>query len=115
MTGLQDTCVSAGSLGEARSELLKELVGRFALAHVPSGQSAVMQRPALGLGDQSLDEWPQLLCLGLGRHDCLFLDQRRGQIAQQSDPLLAGPAQLPASLTMTHCPMSPLLLPTHSR
>ena len=44
VTGLENACVATGPLGIARTDLLKELVGRFTLLDVTTGQAPRVQR-----------------------------------------------------------------------
>ena len=60
------------------------------------------RQPALGDGDQPLDEGPQLLGLGHGGLDPLVADERRGLVPQQRDAMLGDPTQLPMCNFVTH-------------
>src|SRR5687767_2228346 len=102
MTGLEDARVPAGPRRKPRSDFLKELVRRFALAHVTASEAPRVQRPLFRLRDQLLDERAQLLRFRLGRLDLFVLDERRGQTAHQRELLLARATQLPACLPVTH-------------
>src|ERR687889_1476671 len=99
---LQDARVAARPRGELRADLAEQLVGRLALVHVTHGEPARVQRPRLRLRDQLLDERAQLLGLRLGRLDRALLDERGREVAEQREALLAGAAQLPPGLAVTH-------------
>src|SRR5215212_8026161 len=98
VAGLEDARVSAVPRGEPRSDLLKELVRRLALLDVAAGEPAGVQSTRARLGNELLDERPQLLRLRLGRLDRLGLDERGCEVAHQGELLLARAAELPSSL-----------------
>src|SRR5919112_4014994 len=102
VAGLEDARVPAVPRGEPRTDLLKELVRRFALLDVAAGEPARVQRAGTCLGDELLDERAQLLRLRLGRLDRLGLDERGREIAHQRELLLAGATELTSSLPVTH-------------
>src|SRR6476659_5101652 len=79
--GLEDARVAAVTGGKARSDLLEQLVGRFALLDVTNGETTGMQGASACLRDELLDERTKLLGLGLGRLDRLALDERRREVA----------------------------------
>src|SRR5688500_4602888 len=88
--GLENARVPARTLRVPWTDLAEQLVRRCALLNVSARQTPRMQRSGLGLADELLDERAQLLGLRLGRLDGSVLDQRRGQVSQQSESLLAG-------------------------
>src|SRR3954471_20823223 len=102
VTGLQNARVAAGPRDEPRTDLLEQLVRRLTLLDMADGEPAGVERARARLGDQLLDERPQLFRLRLGRLDRLALDERGGQIAHQRELLLARTAQLPSCLPVTH-------------
>src|SRR5690349_7174916 len=102
MPGLQDPGVAADALGEPRTDLLEQLVGRGALVNMNNCQAPRVQRARASFCDQLLDERPELLGLGFRRFDRTVLDQRRREIPHQRDLLLGGAAKLTPRLTMTH-------------
>src|SRR5687768_3222356 len=102
VTRLENARVSAVPRGEPRSDRLEELVRRFALLDVTTGEPARVQGAGPCLGDELLDERPQLLRLRLGRLDRLGLDERGREVAQQGELLLARAAELSSSLPVTH-------------
>src|SRR5687768_4605325 len=106
MARLENARVPAGPRRISRSDLLKQLVRRFTLAHVAAGEAPRVQRPLFRLRDQLLDEWAQLLRFRLGRLDLLVLDERRRQAPHQRELLLARAAQLATCLPVTHGPYS---------
>src|SRR5688572_9254594 len=89
MACLENARVATSPRRVSRTDLLKQLVGRLALAHVPASETAGVQRALLRFGDQLFDERPQLLRLRLRRLDLLVLDERRSQAAHQRELLLA--------------------------
>src|SRR5215203_103587 len=102
VTGLQDARVSAVPRGEPRTDLLKELVRRLALLDVAAGEPAGVQRARARLGDELLDERPELLRLRLGGLDRLGLDERGREVPHQRELLFARAAELTSSLPVTH-------------
>src|SRR5437016_5895856 len=102
VTGLENARVSTGARCEPRAQLLEQLVGRGTLLNVAGGEAARVERPRLRLGDQLLDEWPELLGLRLGRHDRARFDERDREVAHERELLLAGAAKLASRLPVTH-------------
>src|SRR5918998_100364 len=102
MPGLENTRVATRTRRVPGTDLLKELVRRFALLNVAAGQPARVKRARSGLRNELLDEWAQLLRLRLRRHDRFVLDQRRCQVAHERKFLLARAPKLPSCLPVTH-------------
>src|SRR5450759_3586545 len=100
--GLENACVAAGPSRELWSDLLKQLVRRATFVDVANGEATGVQRPRLRLADQLLDERPQFLGLGFGRLDRAVLDERRREISEQRETLLARSAKLPPRLLVPH-------------
>src|ERR1043166_2431384 len=103
VSGLENARVSAGPLGELGAELLEQFSRRFALVDVPHGVTPVVQRPVARLGDQLLDEGPQLLGLGLRRLDRAVLDERRRETPHQGKLLFARAPERAPRFAMPHC------------
>src|SRR5688500_2608924 len=98
--GLENARVAARPLGVPGTDLTEQLVRGFALVNVSAGQAPRVQRAGLRFADQLLDERTKLLGLRLGRLDGSVLDQRRRQVPQQCEPLLAGAAKLTPRVTV---------------
>src|SRR5260370_26121487 len=98
VAGSENAGVAAGPRRELRSDFLKQLIRRPTLVDVAHGEATGVERPRLRLADQLFDERPQLLGLGFGRFDPAVLDQRRREIPEQREPLLARSPKLPPCL-----------------
>src|SRR5688500_5020272 len=92
VAGLENTGVAAGTRRETRPDFLEQLVSRRPVRNLAAGETPVVQRPRLRLGDQLLDERTELLGFRLGGLDRALLDQRLGQATHESELLLARPA-----------------------
>src|SRR5262245_3810305 len=106
VTGFENARIAARTARELRSELLEELVRRFALVDMTRSEATRVQRAGARLRDQLLDERTQLFRLGFGRLDRAMLDERRREIAHERELLLGGPAKLPPRFAMPHVPYS---------
>src|SRR3954471_1556747 len=102
VTGLEDARVPTVPRGEPRTDLLEQLVRRFALLDVADGEPAGVERTRARLGDQLLHERTKLLRLRLGRLDRLGLDERGREVPHQRELLFARAAELTSSLPVTH-------------
>src|SRR5438105_4866993 len=104
MSRFENAGVAARSRRISRPDLAEQLVRRLAPVNVASRETPRMQRSGFRFADEPFDERAQLLGLGLGCLDRALVDQRRRQIPQQREPLLAGTAELTSRMTMpSHC------------
>ena len=111
VTQLQDACVAARPLHEARRQIGEELRDDVGVQDVLPDLTLRRQRLAPGLGrldatlghgDDLLDEGPQFLGLRHRGSEVLMGEQGLGLIAQQRNPMLGDPTQLAMSNSMTH-------------
>jgi hypothetical protein len=103
--------VSAGPRLEAGRDRVKQLAHDLAILDIAEDESSRVQRPpvrlacgqaALGDGDNSLDERPELLGFRHGRFDVLELEERRCLVPQHGDAVLGNPPQLAVTDSVTH-------------
>src|SRR5438093_10944062 len=101
---LDDPRITAGTLGEARSDLVEQPV---------HGVLAAQERHRISLRgdvggilagerDQLLRDRPQLLGLGLGGADTAVLEQRARHVREQGLTVRRVPAELPSATAMPH-------------
>src|SRR5690349_15874885 len=102
VAGLEDARVAAGPRGELRPDLLEQLVGGLALLHVAPREPARVQRAALGLRHELLDDRTDLHGPGPGSHDPPRPDQRRGEVTHQGQLPHAPAAKRAARFPVTH-------------
>src|SRR5690606_39976093 len=73
--GLDDPGVAALALGEARSDLLEQVVRRVLVAQLGQRQAAVVQAPLLAVRDQTLGVGTQAARLRQRGRDAAVLEQ----------------------------------------
>ena len=81
-TGLDDACVSAGTVGDLGSHVAEELCHGLFLLQVSEDSTAGVGGVVLRLGDQGLYIHSQCFSLGDGGLDPLVEDERAGHVGQ---------------------------------
>ena len=82
-TGLQDTAVSARTVGDLRSHFAEQFGHGLLAFQIAENDTTGVGGVLLRFGNQRLHIHPQSLRLGDGRLDPLVQNQRAGQIGQQ--------------------------------
>ena len=100
----QDPGVAAGPAREAGAQVVEQLLQDRSALDLALGQPPRVDAVVLAARqrDQALGERPQLLGLHQGGADALALEQRRGEVAQQRDPVGCGAPELAVSDSMSH-------------
>src|SRR3989442_11423484 len=97
-----DARVAARALGEARRDLVEELLHHAAPPDERAGAPARVQRPLLAEGDHAVAPATQLLRLGVGGAHHLVLEQRGHQVAQERPAVRRRPPELHACHAVAH-------------
>src|SRR5438552_3220481 len=99
---LDDARVAARAVGEARRDLVEELLHHAAPPDERARAPARVQRPLLAEGDHAIAPAAQLLRLGVGGAHHLVLEQRGHQVAEKRPAVRRRAPELHACHTVAH-------------
>src|SRR5438445_9821856 len=101
-TQFDDARVAARAVGEARRDLVEELLHHAAPLDERAGPPARMQRPLLAEGEHAVAPATQLLRLGVGGAHHLVLEQRGHQVAEERPAVRRRAPELHACHAVAH-------------